>query len=108
MSTTTRQPRNRRYILRITVEKAEAVLARNFSTKTKTSGTAAAVRVCMYTSEADFNKPGIYGGSVRVWATAWDVFRRAQPRVGRGGRTAVDFVVCFGFGRIFNEAVFCL
>ena len=56
------------------------------------------MRVCMYTSEADFNKPGIYGGSVRVWSTAWDVRRRAQPRVGRGGRTAVDFVVCFGLG----------
>ena len=52
----------------------------------------------MYTSETDFNKPGIYGGSVRVWATAWDVFRREKPRVGRGGRTAVDFVVCFGLG----------
>ena len=83
----------------ITVEKAEeAALARKQSTKTNTKDTAAAVRVCMYTSEADFNKPGIFGRSVRVWATAWDVFRRAQPRVGRGGRTAVDFVVCFGLG----------
>ena len=52
----------------------------------------------MYTSEADFHKPGIYGGSARVWATAWDVFRRAPPRVGRGGRAAVDFVMCFGLG----------
>ena len=41
---------------------------------------------------------------MRVWATAWDVFRRAQPRVGRGGRTAVDFVVCFGLGGFFDEA----
>ena len=52
----------------------------------------------MYTSEADFHKPGIYGGSVRVWANAWDVFRRAPSRVGRGRRAAVDFVVCFGWG----------
>ena len=101
MSSTTGQPRNRiyTYIYNITVEKAEeAALARKWSTKTNTIDTAAAERVCMYTSEDDFNKPGIYGGSVRVWATAWDVFRRAQPRVGRGGRTAVDFVVCFGLG----------
>ena len=53
----------------------------------------------MHTSTADVNKPGIYGGSVRVWATAWDVFRRAPSGVGRGGRAAVDFVMCFGLGR---------
>ena len=84
--------------IHITVEKAEAALARESRTRTNTSGTAAAVWVCMYTSEADFHKPGIYGGSARVWATAWDVFRRAPPRVGRGGRAAVDFVMCFGLG----------
>ena len=56
----------------------------------------------MYTSEADFHKLGIYGGSVRVWATAWDVFRRAPSRVGRGRRAAVDFVVCFGWGGFFS------
>ena len=81
------------------------------------------MRVCMYTSEADFHKPGIYGGSVRVWAAPWDVFR-APSRVGRGGRAAVDFVIVLGwadFYRIFfsflmrqggeseaTEAVFCL
>ena len=47
--------------------------------------------------EADFPKPGIYG-SGRVWANAWDVFRRMPSRGGRGGRAAVDFVVCFGCG----------
>ena len=78
----------------------------------------------MYASEADFDKPGIYGGSVRVWDTAWDVFRRAPSRVGRGGRAARDFVVCFGLGGFLTflflflmrqgreseatEAVFCL
>ena len=50
--------------------------------------------------EADFHKPGIYG-SGRVWANAWDVFRRAPSRVGRGRRAAVDFVVCFGWGGFF-------
>ena len=44
----------------------------------------------MYTSEADFHIPGIYGGSVRVWANAWDVFRRTPSRGGRGCRAAVD------------------
>ena len=49
--------------------------------------------------EVDFHKPGIYG-SGRVWANAWDVFRRASSRGGRGRRAAVDFVVCFGWGGI--------
>ena len=67
------------------------------------------MRVCMYTSEADFHKPGFYGGSMRLWAAAWDVFRRAPSRVGLGVREAVDFVVCFGLGVVFvffalNEA----
>ena len=45
--------------------------------------------------EADFHKPVIYG-SGRVWANAWDVFRRMPSRVGRGRRAAVALVVCFG------------
>ena len=48
----------------------------------------------MYTSEADFHKPGIYGGSVRVWANAWDVLRRTASRGGRGLQW-IYFVVCF-------------
>ena len=51
---------------------------------------------------------------MRVWAAAaWDVFRRAPCRVGRGGRAAVDSW-CFGLGGslslffVFNEAGFCL
>ena len=104
MSNTTGQPKPE---IHITVEKAEAALARKSSTKTNTtSGTAAAVRVCMYTSDADFHKAGIYGGSVRVWAAAWDVFRRAPSRVSRGGRAAVDFVVCFGMGGFLSEFFF--
>ena len=50
--------------------------------------------------EADLHKPGIYG-SGRGRANAWDVFRRAPSRGGRGCRAAVDFVVCFGCGRNF-------
>ena len=55
--------------------------------------------------EADFHKPGIYG-SGRVWANAWDVFRRAPSRGGRGRRAAVDIVVCFGRSRFFIVFVF--
>ena len=66
------------------------------------SGAAAAERVRMYSSEAGFHKPGIYGGSARVWATSWDAFRRAPSRVGRGRCAAVDFVVCFGWGGFFS------
>ena len=49
--------------------------------------------------EADFHKSGIYG-SGRVWANAWGVFRRTPYRGGHGCLAAVDFVVCFGRGRI--------
>ena len=51
--------------------------------------------------EADFHKPGICG-SVRVWANAWDVFRRTLSRGGRGRRAAVDFVVCLAGGGFFR------
>ena len=40
--------------------------------------------------EADFHKSGIYG-SGRVWANAWDVFRRETSRGGRGRRAVADF-----------------
>ena len=49
--------------------------------------------------KADSHKPGIYG-SRRILANAWDVFRRKPSRGGRGGRPAVDFVLCFGCGGI--------
>ena len=51
--------------------------------------------------EADFHKTEIYG-SGRVWADAWNVFRRAPSRVGHGRRAAVNFVVCFGWGEFFS------
>ena len=47
-----------------------------------------------YTSGTDCYKSKIYG-NVRVWANAWDVFRRTPSRASRGGRgrpTGVDFV----------------
>ena len=60
----------------------------------------ASIYIRVYTSETDFLKPGMYGGSVGVRANAWDVFRRTPSRGGRGRRAAVDFVVCFGCGGI--------
>ena len=55
--------------------------------------------------EANYNKPGIYGRG-RVWANAWDVFRRTPSRGSRGRRAAVDFVV-FGVRRdLFRVFVF--
>ena len=35
-------------------------------------------------------------------ANAWDVFRRAPSRGGRGRQAAVDFVVCFGWDGTFS------
>ena len=49
---------------------------------------------------ADFHKLRICEGG-RVWANAWEVFRRRPCRGGRGHRAAVDFVVCFWCSGIF-------
>ena len=53
----------------------------------------------MYTREVDFHKPGIYGGSVRVWANAWTCFvaRRLEVVV-VAGLLWIYFVVCFECG----------
>ena len=57
--------------------------------------------------EADFHKPGIYGGG-RVWANEWDVVFRAPSRGGRGRRAAAAFVVCFRWGEFFLEFFFSI
>ena len=57
--------------------------------------------VFMYTIEAHFLKPGAYGGSVRVWGNAWDVFRRTPSRGGRGRRAAVECFECGGISFFF-------
>ena len=49
--------------------------------------------------------PGIYRIG-RVRANAWDLFHRMPSRVARGGRAAVDFVVCFGWGGFFRVFFF--
>ena len=38
---------------------------------------------------------------MRVWANAWDVFRRTPSRGGRGRRAAVDFVEGFRCGGVY-------
>ena len=104
MSSITGRLRNRRYICTgIVVDEADQNLRwrANSAPKRTQMGAGAAVRVGMYTSEGDFHTSGIYEGSARVWATAWDVFRRAPSRVYRGRRAAVDFVVYFGWGSFF-------
>ena len=45
-------------------------------------------------------------GIGRVWANAWDVFHRMPYRVARGGRDAVDFVLCLGWGGPFRDFFF--
>ena len=43
----------------------------------------------------------------RIWANAWDVFRRMPSRGGRGRRAAaVDFLVCFRCGGFFRALFF--
>ena len=64
------------------------------------------IYIRVYTSEADFHKPGIYGGRVRVWANEWDVFHCTPSRGGRGRRAAVDifrgvFFQCLVGFRVF-------
>ena len=75
-------------------------------------------QVGVYTSEADFHKPEIYGGRVRVWATEWDVFHCTPSRGGRGRRAAVDifrgvffqwwdFVVVFFVSLLRRHTAYC-
>ena len=50
----------------------------------------------------------MYGGSVRVWAYEWDVFRRTPSQGGRGRPAVVDLfrgVFCLVFGGIY--CLFC-
>ena len=95
MSSTTGQPRNRRYI-RVSQQRKtklrwpeDSVEHQNVHRRRRSSSSAS-IYIRVYTSEADFHKPGIYGGKVRVWATEWDVFHCTPSRGGRGRRAAVD------------------
>ena len=72
----------------------------------------------VYTSEADFHKPEIYEGRVRVWATEWDLFHCTPSRGGRGRRAAVDIFrgvffsdgwdfVFFSFSLLRTHTAYC-
>ena len=84
----------------ITAAKDEAELARKNTEhqnvdRWRSSNSSASVYILVYTSEADFHTPGIYGGRVRLWATEWDVFHCTPCQGGRGRRAAVDIFCVF-------------
>ena len=95
MSSTTGQPRNRRYI-RVSQQRKtklrwpENSIEHQNVHRRRSSSSSASIYIRVYTSEADFHKPEIYRGRVRVWATEWDVFHCTPSRGGRGRRAAVD------------------
>ena len=104
MSSTTAQPRNRRYISQWRKQKLRW---RENSAPKRIQ--AAQQQQCGYVciqARLISTNPGSMEEAYEVWATAWDVFRRAPSRVGRGGRAAVDFVVCFGWGGFFSVFFF--
>ena len=95
MSSTTGQPRKRRYT-RVSQQRKtklrwpENRIEHQNVHRQRSSSSRASIYIRVYTSEADFHKPEIYGGRVRVWATEWDVFHCTPSRGGRGLRAAVD------------------
>ena len=94
MSSTTGQPQNRRYIRASQQRKTKLRWPENSIEhqnvhRRRSSNRCASIYIRVYTSEADFHKPEIYGGRVRVWATEWDV-HCTPSRGGRGRRAAVD------------------
>ena len=103
MPSATGQPRNRRYI-RVSHQQRKTKLRWPENSiehqnvhRRRSSGRSASLYIRVYTSEADFHKPEIYGGRVRVWATEWDVFNCTRSRGGRGRRAAVDIFRGFFF-----------
>ena len=78
-----RTPRNRRYTHRhhsreIRSRAGQKIDHQNVHRRRSSRGASIYIRV--YTSKADFHKPGIYGGIVRVRAIAWDACRRTPSR----------------------------
>ena len=95
MSSTTGQPRNRRYTRVSQQRKTKLRLPKNSIEhqnvdRRRNSSSASIYIQRVYTSRADFHKTMIFGGRVRVWATEWDVFHCTPSRGGRGRRAAVD------------------
>ena len=96
MSSTTGQPRNRRY-MRVSQQRKtklrwpENSIEHQHVHRRRSSSSSASIYIRVYTSEADFHKPEIYGGRVRVWATEWDVFHCTPGAV--AGLLWINFVV---------------
>ena len=123
MSSTTGQPRNRRYI-RLSQQRTtklrwpkNSIEHQNVHRRCRRSSIAR-ICVCVYTREADFHKRDIHGGGVRVWATEWDVFTCTPPRGGRGRWAAVDIFrgvffsvswdfVFFSFSLLRSHTAYC-
>ena len=113
MSSTTGQPRNRRYI-RVSQQRKtklrwpENSIEHQNVHRRRSSSSSASIYLRVYTSEADFHNLDIYGGRVRVWATEWDVFHCTPSRGGHCRRAAVDIfrgviVLCLvGFRFVFS------
>ena len=101
MSSTSGQPRNRRYV-RVSQQRKtklrwpENGIEHQNVHRRRSSCSSASIYIRVYTSEANFHKPEIYGGSVRVWATEWDVCTaRRLEVVAVAGLRWINFVVCF-------------
>ena len=94
MSSTTGQPRNRRCIRVSQQRKTKLRWPENSIDhhvhRRCSSSSSASICIRVYKSEADFHKPGIYGGRVRLWADEWVVFHCTPSRGGRCRRAAED------------------
>ena len=111
MSSTTGQPRNRRYT-RVSQQREtklrwpENSIEHQNVHRRRSSNSSASIYIRVYTREADLHKPEIYGGRVRVWANERDVFPCTPSRGGRCRRAAVDifhgvFFQCLVGFRVF-------
>ena len=114
MSSTTKQPRNWGYI-RVSQQRKtklrwpeNSIEHQNVYRRRSSGSSSASIYIRVHTSEADFHKPEIYAGRVRVWVTEWDVFHCTPSRGGHCRRAAVDIfrgviVLCLvGFRFVFS------
>ena len=86
MSSTTGQPRNRRYIRVPQQRKTKLRWPENGRAPKRTQGVQQQLQQCEYIHTCVYKR----GRFPRVWATEWDVFLCTPSRGGRGRRAAVD------------------
>ena len=106
MSSTTGQPRNRRYI-RVSQQRKTTLRwpensIEHQNVHRRRSSSSAIIYIRVYTSEADFLKSEIYGGRVRVCATLGTCFTAAVSRWSRspGCCGYISWCVLLVFGEI--------